>query len=67
MNRFLTLTALCLTLSLTGCFLGANANDNDDTICQGRHNVYIEASKQACDAAGPDVAEWIDGGGCYCY
>lgn len=67
MHRFLPLTALCLTLALTGCIFGANENDNDPTVCQGRHHVYIEASKQACDAAGPDVAEWSEESGCYCY
>lgn len=58
---------LVLSLLCTGCFfLGANEAESDNRFCEDRHHQYVEASQSACNAAGPDVAEWIEGR-CYCY
>lgn len=60
-------TLLLLNLLFTGCFfLGANEPESANNFCDGRHNQYVEASQSACNGAGPDVAEWIEGR-CYCY
>ncbi len=65
---FLILTLLLVLVGATACsFIGGNAADKGAGFCQGRHNVIVEASQQACSEAGSDIAEWIDGEGCYCY
>ncbi|HMB93969.1 MAG TPA: hypothetical protein VKP65_24175 [Rhodothermales bacterium] len=68
-DTFCLLSATCLLLMMlfTGCFfLGANESKSDTGFCEDRHHQYVEASESACNAAGTEVAEWIEGR-CYCY